>query len=215
MGIIRNFENEKFYHLYNRGVAKQKIFQDSNDYQRLLDNFAYYLDAGLKQKISMVSKKKLIEILSSAPKKPLVSVVCYCLMPNHLHLIVKQLQDSGISQFMKDALNSYSRYYNTKYERVGPIFQGRFKAVEIEDDDQLIHLSRYIHINSYVANVTDDLENYPWSSLKLFINNKKTRLCNPELILEIVGSTKEYQNFVDDYAGYAKKLLEIDNLLLD
>jgi putative transposase len=87
--------------------------------------------------------------------------------------------------------------------------------VEIEDDDQLIHLSRYVHINPYMANITNHLDNYPWSSLKLFINNKKTRLCNPELILEIVGSTKEYQGFVHDYAGYAKKLLEIDSLLLE
>lgn len=211
----RNFENKKIYHLYNRGVAKQKIFQDPNDHQRLLDSFAYYLDRGIKQKISEINKTKLTKILSSDPKKPLVSIVGYCLMPNHLHFIVQQLRDGGISQFMQDSLNSYSRYYNTKHERVGPIFQSRFKSVEIEDDEQLIHLSRYVHINPYVANITDDLKNYPWSSLKLFIKNKKTRLCNPKIIIKIMGSIKEYKDFVCDYADYTKKLLQIDNLLLD
>jgi putative transposase len=215
MEKIRNFINGKIYHLYNRGVAKQKIFRDANDYQRLLDNFAYYLDAELKTRISMVDRKKLIEILSNKPKKPMVSIISFCLMPNHFHLIVKQLKDGGISQFLKDALNSYSRYYNTKYERVGPIFQGRFKSVTVEDDDQLIHLSRYIHINPYIANLIEKPEFYEWSSCKLFIKNTKNRLSSPEIVLDIIGSPEQYKEFVQDYAEYAKRLLEIDNLLLE
>jgi len=215
MSITRYFENGKIYHLYNRGVAKQNIFRDSNDYQRLLDNFGYYLEATIKTKISDVLKDKLKEILKQKPKKTLVSIISYCLMPNHFHLIVEQSREGGISRFMKDSLNSYSRYFNTRYERVGPIFQGRFKAIEVKDEDQLIHLSRYIHINPYMANITDDLENYPWSSLKPFIKNQKTRLSNPGLILEIIGSPKKYKNFVQDYAEYTKHLLEIENLLLE
>ncbi|MBU2595464.1 transposase [Patescibacteria group bacterium] len=215
MEKIRNFVNGKIYHLYNRGVAKQKIFGDSNDYQRLLDNFAYYLDIELKTRISMIKKEKLIKVLSANPKKPMISIISYCLMPNHFHLMVEQLKNGGTSQFMKDSLNSFARYFNTKYDRVGPIFQGRFKSVEIEDEDQLIHLSRYIHINPCIANLVEKPKYYQWSSFKLFIKNKTTRLCNPEMILEIIGSPKKYKEFVQDYAEYAKKLLEIDNLLLE
>ena len=215
MSITRYFENKKIYHIYNRGVAKQNIFRDINDYQRLLDNFGYYLDGITKKKISEVPKKSLRKILKTKPKKPLVDNISFCLMPNHFHLMAKQLQEGGIPQFIRDALNSYSRYFNTKYERVGPIFQGRFKAVEVKDDDQLIHLSRYIHLNPFTAGIADAPENYIWSSFKLFIENQKTRISNPKLILEIIGSPKKYREFVQNYAEYTKHLLEIDNLLLE
>ncbi len=215
MTIIRNFLNGNIYHLYNRGVAKQEIFRSQYDYQRLLDNFAYYLDSESKQRISMISKTKLREILANPPKKPLVSILSYCLMPNHFHLMAKQLQNGGISLFMKNSLNSYSRYFNTKNNRIGPIFQGRFKTVCVEDDEQLMHLSRYIHINPYIANLVSDPRNYRWSSLESYLGQNESRICHYAEILELFDSIGEYQDFIQDYTEYLKQQLLIENLALE
>ena len=77
-----------------------------------------------------------------------MEIICYCLMPNHLHLLLRQLMDGGISKFMSNFANSYTRYFNTKSKRKGPVFEGKFKAKRIETDEQLLHLSRHIHLNS-------------------------------------------------------------------
>lgn len=215
MAIIRDFVKNNIYHLYNRGVAKQGIFRSQHDYQRLLDTFAYYLDSESKQKISMISKTKLRKILANPPKKPLVSILSYCLMPNHFHLITKQLQNKGISLFMRDSLNSYSRYFNTKYNRVGPIFQGRFKTVCVEDDEQLMHLSRYIHINPYVANLVNNPKNYSWSSLESYLSRNESRICHYTEVLELFDSVEEYQDFIQDYTEYLKQQLLIEHLTLE
>jgi len=215
MYIKPTFINQSIYHLYNRGVAKQPIFADERDYQRLLTTFSFYLEGQPPSKLSTVVLQDLKKILGSAASHPIIEILGYCLMPNHFHLLVRQVEEGGISTFMRRALDSYTRYYNTRHNRVGSIFQGKFKAVLVENDEQLIHLSRYIHLNPFVENLIDAPESYRWSSYQCYLSGRSSRICSPDFIVELVGSAAEYREFVTDYAGYAQSIARIKKALID
>ena len=134
----------------------------------MLKTMFYYQFMGPRPSFSKFSKSEI------APLKPLseekmIEIICYCLMPNHIHFLIRQLKENGISKFMGQISNSYTKYFNTKYTRVGPLLQGPFKAVLIESDEQLIHVSRYIHLNPIVSGIVKNLEDYPWSSYLEYI----------------------------------------------
>src|SRR5260221_2766247 len=116
------------------------------------------------------------EIIEDLEKKSAINVkiLAYIVMPNHFHFLLQQISENGISIFVSKFTNSYTRYFNTKYDRVGPIFQGVFKAVHIETEEQLLHLSRYIHINAVVSEIItkQELFSFPWSSLPEYKKNK-------------------------------------------
>ncbi|OGD66974.1 hypothetical protein A3F08_00175 [Candidatus Berkelbacteria bacterium RIFCSPHIGHO2_12_FULL_36_9] len=215
--IIRpKFRNDNVYHVYNRGVAKQKIFHDEQDYRHFLFTLSYYREEKLERRLSKVSSDERNEILSKEPKNPLVEILAYCLMPNHFHLILRQLTDGGISTFLRRSMNSYTRAYNTRYNRVGTIFQGRFAAVLIENDEQLLHVCRYNDLNPFVAKIVKAPKDYEWSSFESnYLHKVSSRLCHPEFVLSIVGSPERYQKFVEDYASYAQDLASIKNKLID
>lgn len=136
-------------------------------------------------------------------------------MPNHFHLLLRQLEEGGIQEFANKISNSYTKYFNTKYKRVGPLFQGAFKAVSVETDEQLTHLSRYIHLNPYVSNLTDQLTTFTHSSYPEFIGLSNKQLCTTEPILSFFKDKNSYKKFVTDHQDYALRLAEIKHLLLD
>lgn len=137
-----------YYHLYNRGVEKRDIFLGRRDYLRFLETLGYYRKTPLPMKLSDF-RRGVIKLKEIDNQTELVRILCYCLMPNHFHLLVQQMIDGGISQFLRKVSDSYTRYFNTKYERIGSLFQGSFKARLIETDEYLLHLSKYIHRNSF------------------------------------------------------------------
>ena len=139
-------------------------------------------------------------------------------MPNHFHLLIKQNQEGGLTEFMSKLLNSYTKYYNTKHKRVGPLLQGTFKAVPIESDEQLMHVSRYIHLNPYTSEITQslaDLENYPYSSYSNYLETENSQLCVKEPVLDFFSSPAQYKEFVADHGDYSKELEIIKHILLD
>lgn len=215
MYIKPTFANQNIYHLYNRGVAKQPIFNDERDYQRLLETFGFYLENRPATKLSTIDPQELKKILKGPASHPIVEILGYCLMPNHFHLLARQLKENGISIFMRCSLDSYTRYYNTRHNRVGPIFQGTFKAVLVETDDQLKHLSRYIHLNPFVDNLVRTPESYKWSSYKYYLLGQTSRICSPDFATNLVGSANEYREFVTDYADYAQSIARIKKSLID
>lgn len=206
----------QYYHLYNRGVAKNDLFIHSSDYKHFLNTLRFYVENKPSTKLSLASRAKTFnKKLFQPTKNPMVEVIAYCLMPNHFHLLVKQLKDNGIADFMRRSLNSYSRYFNTKYNRVGALFQGVYQSVLVENEEQLLHLSRYIHLNPFVANLTKQPIQYRWSSLKDYLNNRKERLANPALILTMLGSADSYKNFIEDYKSYMQEFVLIQNLTIE
>ena len=164
--------NEEFYHVFNRGVDKQRVFSSDSDYRQAMLALDYYQYDNPPMKLSRYKRltidgKYSVRLKITSSNSQLVQIIAFVLMPNHWHFLLKQLTDNGISKFMSQFCNSYTRYYNTKHSKIGHIFQGAFKSVHIESQEQLIHLSRYIHLNPYVASLIQksELSTYLWSSL--------------------------------------------------
>ncbi len=174
------------YHIYNRGHNKQTIFLSNNDFTRYLTRLKEYL------------------------KKHPVTLLAYCLMPNHIHLIISQDDEEPIEKFIHRLHTSYTMYFNKKYERVGAVFQGRFKAKPINTDEYLLHVSRYIHLNpselsSQGRTLSLSLRRYPWSSYKEYVKDIKNIFSNPNRILNYFStnhntssSKLKYKHFVED-----------------
>ncbi len=206
------FVTGDFYHLYNRGLEKQAIFVNTRDYSRFVKTFFYYQIQNPKPKFSKYSVSKVFSI---DPNKKIVDIICYCLMPNHFHLLVKQLQDGGISEFMRKFIHSYTKYRNVKHKRQGPVFQGVFKSVRVESDEQLLHLSRYIHLNPYVSNLIQDLKLYSWSSYNTYIDPVENQPLAKHEVLNFFKSTEDYQKFVLDQADYGTTLEILKHTSID
>lgn len=139
-------ENGHYYHVYNRGVEKRNIFLDDSDYYRFLLGLREYNDVHSTQNIL----RRLLEGSRTSFKKEedsLVEIVCYCLMKNHYHLLLRQLRDDGIPRFMQKIGTGYTHYFNEKHLRSGVLFQGKYKHVQIVTDGQLRYVKQYIHLN--------------------------------------------------------------------
>lgn len=206
------FVNDHYYHVFNRGVEKRKIFLNDRDYQQFLQTLYYYQFRGPKPRFSTHKRFPSVNF-DKNPK--IVEIICYCLMPNHFHFLIKQLENAGVSEFVNKISNSYTKYFNTKHNRVGHLFQGTFKAVPVETDEQLVHLSRYIHLNPYVSELVKDLESFPYSSYNDFIKGTDNKLCNSGAILSLFKDVKEYKNFIKDQESYALELERMKELLID
>lgn len=212
---------DQIYHIYNRGVEKRQIFLNQRNYNRFIELTNYYRFTNCPVKFSQFkvlsreARENLLDKLENQSDE-LVEILAFCLMPNHIHFLCKQLKDNGISKFMSKICNGYSHYFNILHQRVGPLFQGNFKAVRIETDEQLIHTSRYIHLNpvaSYLIEF-DHLEDYDFSSYPEY-TGKKTGFCNTEEILAYFKTLQDYKNFVGDQVDYARKLENIKHLIFE
>ena len=204
------FVNNEIYHVFNRGVAKMRIYNNIYDYRRFLRTVLYYQLLGPKPKFSrfMPNSFRLNAI-------KIIEIICYCFMPNHFHFLLKQVKENGITEFVSKLSNSYTKYFNTKNQRVGPIFQGEFKSVHIETNEQLLHVSRYIHLNPIISYTAKDLKNFKWSSYNEYIGEPKSILCSKEIILDQFKSGKEYEDFTLDQLEYARTLESVKHKLLD
>ncbi len=205
------FVNGQIYHVYNRGTEKRRIFESNRDYQRFQKVLNYYQFEGPKPKFSHFSKTKQVKLNLS---KKIVDLIAYCLMPNHFHLLIKQNRDQGITEIVSKLSNSYTKYFNTKHNRIGLLFQGEFKAMLIENDEQLLHISRYIHLNPTSSFLVKRPEDYEWSSYQEYLGSKY-QICEKQQILESFKSIEEYKNFVDNQIEYAKKLELLKHQLID
>jgi putative transposase len=213
----------EYYHLINRGNASQPTFLNIRDYQRFLTTINYYQHDSLLLRLSkflLLSKEKKAKYIENLIEKGnlIVNINCFCLMPNHFHLLIKQAKDKGISKFMSQLQNSYTKYFNVKRKRIGSVFQGQFKAVRVETDEQLIHLSRYIHLNpysSFVVKSKEELQIYPWSSLPDYLGKSKYPFLKKKIVSDFFESSKRYQKFIFDQADYQRSLEEIKHLAFD
>lgn len=212
------------YHVFNRGNASVPIFQNKWDYHNFIGAFIYYQYSKTPMRYSLfrqLSPQKRNVILKRLEKenKRLVEIISYCLMPNHFHFLLKQKSDSGVKDFIRLITNSHSRYYNIKYHRKGSLFENRFKAVRIETDQQLLHVSRYIHLNPYTSFLIkkmDSLAEYPFSSFKEYIQESfSSPICNKLIILGHFKKLDNYKKFVFDQADYQRNLGILKHLILE
>lgn len=215
--------NGETYHVFNRGVNHQPIFIDNRDYPRALGISSFYRFIKPRLRFSFYNRLPTEEKFNfwkelEEKNQKIVTIFCFCFMPNHFHFLLRQEKENGISKFLANFQNSYTRYVNTRHARSGHLFQGQFKAVRIESDSQFLHTSRYIHLNpytSYVVRTIDQLERYPWSSLPQYVNSGSEGICETKSILSNFSSSKQYLQFVLDQKDYQRTLKDIGHLLLE
>ena len=212
----------EIYHIFTRSIADYVIFNRDSDFQRMLQLVKYYrTDNDLR--LSYFIKQEFVQskgfhnalYFISKDQEELVQVVAYCLMPTHLHLVLKQLSKNGISVYMNNILNGYTRYFNTLHKRKGPLWESRFKSVLIVSDEQLSHLVRYLHLNPTTAQLVKKPEDWEFSSYREYLGevNDIRTICQFSDILDI--NPASYRKFVNDQISYQKELDEIKRLLLD
>ena len=211
---MKQYVEEGYYHIYNRGVEKRKIFLDEQDYKVFLKYLKLYLDPPGKLPIRKVSIGNNTFQTVPRPLKNYydkVKLLSYCLMPNHFHLLIKQTDKKSIELFMRSLATKYSVYFNKKYNRVGSLFQGPYKAVLASDDIYLLHLSRYIHLNPG----KDSPYRMAYSSYPEYLQKRNTSWIYTKDILSHFKTAKKtslkdmlsYQSFVDDYFQDPKEMV--------
>ena len=215
--------NGEVYHIFNRSIADFKILNSESEFLRMRNMIRYYQIENMPLRFSWFLELDKVKeggfdrqfISISQGKEKLIQIIAYCFMPTHLHLILKQLKENGISIFMANILNSYSRYFNTKHKRKGPLWEGRFKNILVETDEQLLHLTRYIHLNPVTAYLVNDPEKWAASSYNEYLlkDDENNRICKFDDILDI--EPPSYRTFLADRISYQRELANIKRLLLE
>lgn len=214
---------DEVYHVFNKSIAGYKVFNDEKDFTRIQQMFRYYQHQDPPTRFShFINSHEVRSSGVTAPLKVLseettkaVQIIAYCVMPTHIHLVLKQLTENGVSTFMSKVLNSFTRYFNEKHKRKGPLWEGRFKNVQVNSDDQLLHLTRYVHLNPVTAYLCERAEDWNPSSYHEYVGEipQGDRFCSYEGLLDI--APKSYKRFVQDQIGYQRELAGIKSLLVD
>ena len=198
--VIKQRLSESYYHVYARGNNKQKIFLDDNDYRYFIKLIERYLS-----KEQQVSKANVVYPNFAEH----IEVIAYCQMINHFHILIYQHQVPYLEKFMRSIMTSYSKFFNFKYERTGPVFESRYKAVWIDQDNYLQHITRYIHLNP------GEWKTYEHSSLSYYRDGGEPYWLQASRILENFDSREDYLSFVADYEGQRDILADIKHQLAD
>ena len=210
------FEDGIYYHIYNRGMDKGRLFFNEDDYLRFICSIFYFNDSNFipgnfphRERYHPVQGLALDR---NPNRKELIDLLAWCLIPNHYHFIIKQKLDGGITKFMQRLGTGYTMFFNLKHEKSGHIFQGTFKAKPIEDNEYLQHLTRYIHLNpleifepKWKENGVKDIESskkfilkYRWSSLNDYLNPENQSLLTSKSYKDFLFTNipTEYKKFL-------------------
>lgn len=201
----------EYYHIFNRSIGRAPIFENKRDSNQFLRSLEFYLQVNIPIKYSLFKKREEREI-----KPPfLASVYVFVLMPNHFHLLVQQTYENGISIFLRRLTDSFSHYFNKKNQRSGPLFEGRFKSVHIETEAQLLHLSRYIHLNPTTSHLVEDPQDYYSSSYRDYVEKNRFNWLDTSVILNHFKTEGSYKKFVFDNIDYQRSLQKIKHQMLE
>jgi len=228
---IKTYIENTYYHLYNRGVEKQKIFRDDQDHAVFLSYLKTYLEPkdeiSLQQIISDTErswreKDQAIKLLRLNNFSDTITLLSYCLMSNHFHFLVKQTESNAIDHFMNSLCTRFTMYFNKKYKRVGPLFQSVYKAVMIRNNEQLFHITRYIHKNPIAHMRADRIEHrllasFSYSSYQEYLGLRKTTWVKCESVLTqfLEKGLLSYQSFVEDVDQEENMQRMIQSISLD
>ena len=204
---------DETYHIFNRSLRQVPIFTNKRESYLFLMAARYYLQPNPPVKFSIYRQQQNKYQVNLS--KTLVKIIAYCLMPNHFHFILTQLEGDGIKTFIHKLTCSYSHYFNIKHEQKGSIFESKFKAVRVENQEQLIHLSRYIHLNPVTDFLVEDPEEYSYSSYKIYLTKEKVDFVDPSDVLVDFKSVESYKKFVLDQKDYQRELNKIRHLLFE
>jgi putative transposase len=233
-----NFEVGKIYHIYNRGVDKRNVFITISNYWRFLEELLIFNNKFNSSRIlwEIEEKKGVVDFCSvvnfvntDENREPLVKILGYCLMPNHFHLILEQIKEGGISDFMQKIGTGYTIYFNKRNERSGSLFQGRFKFKEVLTDEQLKYLMVYVNgLNpaqilepnlkeegiKNIEKVLNFVNRYRWSSHRDYLNERNLSIIEKDMIGEIFKNSDKYKEFTKNII-LSKDFNKINQILID
>ena len=216
------FQADKFYHIYNRGTEKRDIFLDKYDYIRFIRSMrefnsvepveSLYIQDVRKHKECEKGIKNPLRVYDTL--RPLVEFVSYCLIPNHFHFLLRQSREGGISEFMRRLSIGYTNYFNQKYNRSGVLFQGKFKAIEVNSYSHFLKLAIYVNCNYEVYKISK-AEDCPWSSYLDYIGKRNGTLCNKSIILNDFESSSDFKYFCEENLSDILENKEVGKLSLE
>lgn len=226
--------NGEIYHIVIRGVGDSLIFKNNDDYYRAIFSLFEFNDLGSvlirERRRARIEAKKIGKEDFSANRDMLVDIFAFYFMPNHIHLLLKQVKDGGITKFMRKFGTGYATYFNKKYNRKGHLFQSRFHAVHIKTNEQLKTVFVYIHTNGISLiepkwkelgikdskRVIKFLENYKWSSYPDYIGKKNfPSVTERDFILKVMGGKDCCRKFVNSWVKYKKELRDWGRISID
>jgi putative transposase len=214
MGLRKTIlATEEIYHVFNRSAQNVPIFKGEREYLLFLEATRFYLQENPPTRFSIYRTSKANFPIKLESR--LVTIICFCLMPNHFHFILRQEKDNGIKQFIQKLTNSFAHYFILKYKTSGHIFGGNFKAVRIENENQLLHLSRYIHLNPVTAYLVKNPGDYPYSSYLIYLEKQPADFVDSSIVMGHFSKPEHYKNFVLSQKEYQRTLKEIGHLLLE
>ena len=167
----------EYYHIYNRGPGRQLIFREADNYLLVL------------------------RLLKEYSARLGITVVAYCLMPTHYHFLLRQDGEQPISLLMQRVFNAYTKAYNKRYHRSGTLFQGRYRAVHVQQENYLVQLCRYIHANPVKAGLVSRVQDWPYSNYREWIGARDGRVVDRTLVESLFQKPEEYERFVEDYVS--------------
>lgn len=211
--MSKKFEKNTFWHICNKSIANYGIFKDSYNAKRFEQVLDYYNTVEFVQNFgkAICSKSLLLQGMMYFSKKRVFKCISYCIMPDHYHLLIK-VSDDSISQYISKVQNSFTRFFNIKYRRKGPLWQSRFRTIQITTNSQLLHTSRYIHLNPVTDYLVNKAEDWLFSSYSFYIK----KLALETKLKEIsIKSPILYQKFIEDQIDYQRKLKYIKKYKLE
>lgn len=206
------FISGEIYHICNKSIASYEIFRNQNNSKRFLDACAYY-NSTRKISFSMYIRKEKIFYYSNLIQQtnPQFRILAFCIMPDHYHLLLRLESSPNVSEYLGRIENSYSRYYNVQNNRKGPLWQSTFRATHIANNEQLIHVIRYIHLNPVTAGYVTNPRYWSFSSHHYYLDQEVL----DSLRVVSIKSTTAYERFILNNIDYQKKLIAIRKLLKD
>ncbi|MBU2592185.1 transposase [Patescibacteria group bacterium] len=213
---------DEIYHVYNRSIVQQPIFDNKKECNRILNliDFYRFKDNPLRfshfDRLEQEEKKEYLNLLHKSPEQ--IKILSFSIMPNHYHFLLKQSWDLGITNFIRFIQDSYAKYFNLKTKRNGSLFVGPFKAVRVESEGQFLHLSRYIHLNqltSYVLKEPEELKSCKLNSYLDYISNKPRPFVETSVVMSFFKNKKDFEGFVLNQLDYQRNLEKIKHLLIE
>jgi REP element-mobilizing transposase RayT len=180
------FEEGHYYHIYNRGARRVSIFREHENYLFVLNKLKQYT-----------------QLLQHC-------VVAYCLMPNHYHWLVRQDGEEPVRLLPQRVFNSYSKAYNKRYEHSGTLFEGPYRAHQVDNHNYLLHLCRYIHANPVKDGLVSSLDDWPYSNYHEWVARRQGTLVDRAFVREYFPRPEAYTEFVEDYLLECRLPEEVD-----
>lgn len=213
MNEARTFPTGEIFHICNKSISNYHIFRSEKLLSKFFTTLNYYNNDQLKISLSRALRTELnLSNILLQREENIVHIIAYCIMPDHYHLLVMINKSEFFSKYINNVESSYTRYYNKLYNRKGPLWQSRFRAVHISDNSTLLHVHRYIHLNPTTAILVQKPEDWKWSSYSSYINDKFVLVINKEISIH---STENYRKFVENQIDYQKTIKSIRRALID